>query len=107
MSRRWRGQERAARGRVEFLPPNRTDQKILPFALSNLRRLRPFPEGFIWAHLKEHEIANLLVKEAWQISHSSCDSGIEENATPPEDHPLVLRPSQTLARIVTSLHKIY
>ena len=27
------------------------------------------PAEYIWAHLKQHEIGNLLVKEAWQLSH--------------------------------------
>ena len=26
------------------------------------------PAEYLWAHLKEHEIANLCVKEAWQLS---------------------------------------
>ena len=36
---------------------------------------------------------------------SSCDSGDENNASPPEDHTRMLRPSRTLARIVTLLCK--
>jgi len=27
------------------------------------------PAEYIWAHLKQHEIGNLLVKEAWQLRH--------------------------------------
>ncbi|MBX3741294.1 MAG: hypothetical protein KF712_09910 [Akkermansiaceae bacterium] len=27
------------------------------------------PAEYIWAHLKQHEMGNLLVKEAWQLSH--------------------------------------
>lgn len=27
------------------------------------------PAEYIWAHLKQHEIGNLLVREAWQLSH--------------------------------------
>jgi transposase len=27
------------------------------------------PAEYIWAHLKQHEIGNLLVKQAWELSH--------------------------------------
>jgi transposase len=27
------------------------------------------PAEYLWAHLKEHEIANLVAREAWQLSH--------------------------------------
>lgn len=27
------------------------------------------PVEYLWAHLKEHEIGNLIVREAWQLSH--------------------------------------
>ncbi len=27
------------------------------------------PAEYIWAHLKQHEIGNLLVREAWELSH--------------------------------------
>ena len=27
------------------------------------------PAEYIWAHLKQHEIGNLLVREAWKLSH--------------------------------------
>lgn len=27
------------------------------------------PAEYIWEHLKEHEIGNLLVRESWQLSH--------------------------------------
>lgn len=29
------------------------------------------PAEYIWAHLKQHEIGNLLVKEAWELSHQA------------------------------------
>lgn len=29
------------------------------------------PAEYIWAHLKEHEIGNLLVREAWQLSRQA------------------------------------
>lgn len=27
------------------------------------------PAEYLWAHLKEHEIANLITREAWQLNH--------------------------------------
>lgn len=29
------------------------------------------PVEYLWAHLKEHEIGNLIVREAWQLSHQA------------------------------------
>ena len=26
------------------------------------------PVEYLWAHLKQHEIGNLIVREAWQLS---------------------------------------
>ncbi|MFT3990943.1 MAG: IS630 family transposase [Luteolibacter sp.] len=39
-------------------------------------RLPPYapelnPAEYIWAHLKQHEIGNLLVREAWELSHQA------------------------------------
>ena len=29
------------------------------------------PAEYLWAHLKEHELGNLIVREAWQLSHQA------------------------------------
>lgn len=29
------------------------------------------PVEYLWAHLKEHELGNLIVREAWQLSHQA------------------------------------
>jgi transposase len=44
--------------------------------LIKVERLPPYapeinPVEYLWAHLKEHELGNLIVREAWQLSHQA------------------------------------
>ena len=52
------------------------------------------PAEYLWAHLKEHESANLCVKAAWQLSFHA--TAALRRMRPPH-YSRLLRPSRTLA----------
>lgn len=51
------------------------------------------PVEYMWGHLKTHEIANLLVKQAWELSFEATAASVACVVAPPLSPPATYSPN--------------